>query len=116
MVLNNDKEYQDVKKRSKMMMKIIFLMTILLSTVESRFIRASSEVGDTNFYDSHGRVRIFHGGNRVMKGFPWYFTDMLSSDDEFELLEKMGVNVVRLGYMWTGAMPSENYFNKTVRS
>jgi beta-glucosidase/6-phospho-beta-glucosidase/beta-galactosidase len=51
-----------------------------------------------------------------MKGFPWYFTDMLSSDDEFELLEKMGVNVVRLGYMWTGAMPSENYFNKTVRS
>jgi endoglycosylceramidase len=48
-----------------------------------------------------------------MKGFPWYFTDMLSSDDEFELLEKMGVNVVRLGYMWTGAMPSENFFNTT---
>ena len=55
------------------MMFFALVMTILLlTTVESRFIRASSKLGDTNFYDEYGRVRIFHGGNRVMKGFPWY--------------------------------------------
>jgi endoglycosylceramidase len=78
------------------------------------FIRASNTVGDTSFYDEVGRVRIFHGGNRVEKRAPWYFDDMLSSDAEFALMKKMGVNVIRLGYMWSGVNPTNSsYFNAT---
>jgi len=78
------------------------------------FIRASSTVGDTSFYDEAGRTRIFHGGNRVKKSAPWYFADMLDSDAEFALMKKMGVNVVRLGYMWTGVNPdNSSFFNQT---
>ena len=78
------------------------------------FIRASNTVGDTSFYDEVGRVRIFHGGNRVEKRAPWYFDGMLSSDAEFALMKKMGVNVIRLGYMWSGVNPTNSsYFNAT---
>ena len=66
------------------------------------FIRASNVVGDKNFYDEHGRVRIFHGANRVAKGFPWLFPDQLDNDGEATLMEELGFNVLRLGWMWTG--------------
>ena len=68
------------------------------------FIRASNRVGDPHFYDAEGRVRIFHGANRVQKGFPWYFEDMLANDGEAELMEELGFNVLRLGWMWTGCV------------
>ena len=78
------------------------------------WIRASPTPGDPHFYDEAGRVRIFHGGNRIQKAFPWYFEDMANSDDEFALLKQMGVNVVRLGYMWTGLCPRPGFYNQPV--
>ena len=84
------------------------------SAADLSFIRASSELGDPHFYDDAGRTRIFHGGNRVMKASPWFFEDMANSDAEFALLKKMGVNVIRLGYMWSGLMPTNaTFFNQT---
>ena len=53
------------------------------------------------------------GGNRIKKAFPWYYDDMATSDAEFALLKKMGVNAVRLGYMWTGVAPRAGYYNGT---
>merc|ERR1712205_29832 len=47
------------------------------------FIQARP-AGDPHFYDTYGRVRIFHGSNRVKKASPWYFADMLEKDTEFE--------------------------------
>ncbi len=42
-----------------------------------------------------------------------YFEDMLSSDTEMDLMQALGLNVVRLGFMWTGVNPQPNVFNQT---
>ena len=75
------------------------------------FIRTSFD--DNHFYDDFGRVRIFHGGNRVEKHFPWLFESMVASDDELDGFASVGFNVMRLGWMWTGFNPEENVFNYT---
>ena len=69
---------------------------------------------DHHFYDEFGRVRIFHGSNRVRKEFPWYYPEMSDPDSGFlEKFSRLGFNVIRLGWMWTGFNPSEGYFNET---
>lgn len=65
-----------------------------------------TSAGDNYFRDATGRVRIFHGGNRVAKGFPWYFPSMLNTDKEASLMEDLGFTVVRLGFMWSGYNPA----------
>ena len=55
-----------------------------------------------HFFDESGRVRIFHGSNRVWKASPWYFVEQTEGDDEFELMQGMGFNMMRLGWMWSG--------------
>lgn len=69
--------------------------------------------GDPNFYDEFGRIRIFHGSNRVQKNIPWYFPEMYESDKEFELMKKMGFTMMRLGFMWSGYNPDQGFFNQT---
>jgi endoglycosylceramidase len=66
--------------------------------------------GGPFFYDSHGRVVIFHGVNAVYKhppfvlypdpGKPWSFT----AKDAKEIAS-LGFNVVRLGILWQGLEP-----------
>lgn len=97
----------------------LLLVFLLLGTVTAAaaalplpFIR-TAPAPDRHFYDSFGRVRIFHGVNRVKKGFPWYFSDMHEADNEAQLMKEMGVNVVRLGFMWSGYNPAEGIFNTT---
>ena len=68
---------------------------------------------DAHFYDAHGRVRIFHGCNRVSKSFPWYFPSMLYNDTELDLMRDLGFTVVRLGWMWSGFNPAPGVFNMT---
>lgn len=51
--------------------------------------------------DEYGRVRIFHGLNRVQKGYPWYYPQLLN-EDHLDNLQRWGFNVVRLGMMWSG--------------
>jgi endoglycosylceramidase len=76
-------------------------------------IRASNEPGDFNFYDEHGRVRIFHGCNRARKAPPWYTTEMYDSDDVAIHMQRLGFTVVRLGFMWSGYNPAPGVFNQT---
>ena len=98
-------------------MQVIHFVLALLSLGlaagdDLQFIR-SAGVGNRHFYDELGRVRIFHGSNRVEKAFPWYFEDMVRSDDEFQLMKNMGFNVMRLGFMWSGYNPAEGVFNQS---
>ena len=68
---------------------------------------------DHFFSDEFGRVRIFHGCARVEKKPPWYFEDLLHGDAEPALMGKLGFNVLRLGFMWSGFNPSPGVFNNT---
>jgi endoglycosylceramidase len=61
--------------------------------------------------DSKNRIRIFHGINLVCKHPPWYYTKLL--DEKYaENLGKWGLNVVRLGTMWSGIEPSEGEYSQ----
>lgn len=70
-------------------------------------------------HDRHGRERIFHGLNVVMKGAPWHpridaFDPQSSfTDADIALLKAWGMNVVRLGIMWPGVEPSRGNMNST---
>ena len=66
--------------------------------------------GGPYLYDRHGRVVFFHGVNAVYKyppfelypdpGKPWNF-----SAADASLMERLGLNVVRLGMTWSGLEP-----------
>ena len=59
------------------------LALLALRSVALPSVRASST--DRHFYDAHGRVRIFHGFNRVPDDRhpePWYWEAMYASDRE----------------------------------
>ena len=73
-------------------------------------------VDDGHFYETEtGRVRIFHGCNRVKKGFPWYFENFgpEASNATYDFMQSLGITVVRMGFMWSGFNPSPGYFNQT---
>jgi len=78
------------------------------SMSKSRF-----SVADRWIVDQHGRVRIFHGFNSVLKGFP-YYDDQIVNVTRLELYRQWGFNAVRLGTMWAGAQPvKQGQFNET---
>ena len=55
-------------------------------------------------------MRIFHGVNFVAKHPPWYHAALL--DEKYARdLASWGLNVVRLGAMWSGFEPQEGYFD-----
>lgn len=69
--------------------------------------------------DSYGRQRLFHGVNVVYKSFPYFpITDHFDSrwsfsQEDMQLLQEWGLNVVRLGVMWPGVEPTRNEYNET---
>ena len=85
------------------------MTTARVASLDGGFIKADAH---GRFVDEHGRVRIFHGGNRVMKATPWYFADQVRDDTEFELMQRMGWTVLRLGFMWSGYNPAPGNFNQ----
>ena len=95
------------------LLSAVLASAIAISSLD--FIRSSTE--SPHFYDASGRVRIFHGANRVAKSAPWFFPDMLS-DGEADAMAELGFNVVRLGWMWSGynnagpGMFNETYFER----
>ena len=69
-------------------------------------------VKSSQFVDAFGRQRIFHGINIVSKEFPWI--DPVFQNASFApFIQSIGVNVVRLGWMWSGFEPEEGKFNMT---
>ena len=57
---------------------------------------ANVHVENSVIVDDAGRVRIYHGVNFVMKGFPWYPPELLDPVNVANL-SQLGVNFVRLG-------------------
>jgi endoglycosylceramidase len=74
---------------------------------------------ERRFVDAHGRERVFHGTNVVVKGPPWLPRldefDPLTSlvEKDFEHLQEVGINLLRLGVMWAGAEPARGQYNES---
>ena len=102
------------------LVRVVALVSMIVTSEGSLpggFIRASNIQGDQHFYDELGRVRIFHGGNRVKKvcciivitvpqsgfsqAFPWYFSNMVDSRSEMQLMQAMGFNAIRSLALYT---------------
>ncbi|TGZ69806.1 hypothetical protein CRM22_003530 [Opisthorchis felineus] len=64
-----------------------------------------------NFVDQQGRIMLFHGFNAVTKMPPWYPEEMTNTT-KLKLWKSWGINVVRLGVIWTGVMPNKGYVDK----
>ncbi len=62
--------------------------------------------------DSNNRAKFFHGTNFVQKGEPWYPVGLLD-ENNVKQLASLGINTVRLGFMWSGAEPTAGNFNET---
>jgi hypothetical protein len=60
---------------------------------------ADVHVSDSLIIDDAGRVRIYHGVNFVLKGFPWYPPE-LRDPVKVANLSQWGINFVRLGYFF----------------
>ena len=71
------------------------------------------------FVDEHGRERIFHGTNAVVKGPPWhpdtqtFSRDVSLVEEDFVWMQNMGLNLLRLGVMWPGVEPLRRQYNET---
>eukprot|EP00947_MAST-08B_sp_MAST-8B-sp1_P000519 g519.t1 len=69
--------------------------------------------------DSFGRERAFHGANTIVKGPPWVPSrtgfDVRTSlvKEDFEIMRRAGLNVIRLGVMWPGVEPRMGVYNRT---
>lgn len=67
--------------------------------------------------DTDGRERIFHGVNAVTKGPPWvpttdvFSTDLSMVEKDFIIMQRLGLNVLRLGMMWPGVEPQRGNYN-----
>ena len=71
------------------------------------------------FVDDEGREILFHGSSAVVKGPPWYPDHSTFSDDismsrkDFEWMQRLGLNFLRLGVMWAGTEPTRGHYNET---
>ena len=94
---------------------IFIFKSILLSLTTchgSRLQRIHVDPSNGEFVDEWGRIRLFHGINSVIKGFPWFDEKILDPKRQQEIAD-LGINVIRLGAMWTGVEPEEGKTNKT---
>ena len=71
------------------------------------------------FVTDQGREVIFHGTAAVVKGPPWYpdhtefSSDISMAREDFEWMQKLGLNFLRLGLMWPGVEPVRGQYNET---
>jgi len=69
--------------------------------------------------DSYGREKIFHGTNSIVKGPPWhpdyetFSSDISMAGRDFDIMNDLGLNLLRLGVMWPGLEPSPGAYNET---
>lgn len=68
-------------------------------------------VKDGSFIDSFGRVRIFHGVNLVCKDKSRGYVGGWDRQD-FDAMRKLGLNLVRLGFLWDGLEPEPGRYNE----
>lgn len=79
----------------------------------------SVQSGTLSLQDGCGRQRFFRGANAVTKLFPFvpptdHFDPATSfSQEDAALIQSMGWNLIRLGTMWPGVMPTSAAINTT---
>ena len=86
--------------------KLVLGILIVLRLSFSMKIHVVPETGD--FVDEVGRVRMFRGINSVVKHPPYYDKAMTTRSRIKDIQNMLGMNFVRLGYMWTGLQPSNS--------
>ena len=75
--------------------------------------------GGRVFIDATGRERIFHGTNAVVKGPPFvpdsrnFSVDISMAKEDFEWMQRLGLNVLRLGVLWSGVEPLRGQYNSS---
>lgn len=80
---------------------------------------AAGSAAPLSFFDELGRERLFHGTNAITKGPPFYpvhdsfSPDISMSSEDFVWMEKLGLNVLRLGVMWPGVEPTEGVYDES---
>ena len=77
-----------------------------LCLADVRLPKISVDPKTGHFLDPAGRIRIFHGLNSVEKQEPWYEINFREGD-LMEAMRDMGLNIIRLGNMWTGWQPED---------
>ena len=81
-------------------------------------LKKSLRIEDQKFLDKKGRQVLFRGVNVVYKDAPYFpivknFHSNLSFvKDDVDLLQSLGVNMIRLGVMWPGVSPAKGIVNK----
>jgi len=96
---------------------LVLLLVCLFLGLAKGVIQINNDT--LQYVDDAGRTRLFHGLNGVYKIPPWHpeledfntYSSMVTED--FKDLQRWGFNVMRLGVMWPGVMPSENVMNTT---
>lgn len=95
---------------------IILFLGKVISEKSDGFISVNPE---TNmFIDGYGRERFFHGTNVVVKHFPFHpettgYSKDTFSEDDMKILQKFGLNSIRLGMMLPGYVPKRGEYNET---
>eukprot|EP01126_Amoeba_proteus_P055817 TRINITY_DN6951_c0_g2_i3.p1 TRINITY_DN6951_c0_g2~~TRINITY_DN6951_c0_g2_i3.p1 ORF type:complete len:466 (-),score=64.19 TRINITY_DN6951_c0_g2_i3:49-1446(-) len=95
-----------------MMRSYLVYSYLFLLSVTGSLVQITGSTSNSFLYDSFGRVRFFHGIQAVEKGFPWY-SEWGLNKTQVELYGSWGINMVRLGWMWSGFNPNPQEFNQT---
>lgn len=104
-------------------MQRVLLVSVLASVLARNnlepIVLQQQADGQRVFVDSFGRERIFHGTNAVVKGPPWhpdsrsFSTDISMSKEDFQWMQSLGLNVLRLGVFWAGVEPVRAQYNES---
>eukprot|EP00413_Alexandrium_margalefii_P045109 CAMPEP_0204603200 /NCGR_PEP_ID=MMETSP0661-20131031/57124_1 /ASSEMBLY_ACC=CAM_ASM_000606 /TAXON_ID=109239 /ORGANISM="Alexandrium margalefi, Strain AMGDE01CS-322" /LENGTH=540 /DNA_ID=CAMNT_0051614245 /DNA_START=6 /DNA_END=1628 /DNA_ORIENTATION=+ len=96
------------------------LLPLQLTSSELSPIHLEERSGRAHaFVDAEGREVIFHGTNAVVKGPPWhpdhaqFSPDISMAKEDFQLMQRLGLNFLRLGVMWPGTEPVRGQYNET---
>ncbi|KAI6652273.1 endoglycoceramidase-like [Oopsacas minuta] len=95
----------------------LFLTTLLhVTTASTTTDNIRIEPSTSRFIDQYGRERIFHGINAVYKRAPYLPVapaDWVINQKVLTKFKSLGINVLRLGLMYVGAMPRKGWLNST---
>lgn len=100
------------------MLSAFLFLSLFISSSAANLLPISVNPERQRLVDSLGREVFFHGTNVVVKQFPWHpetegFSDGSFSEQDMQLLKSLGLNVVRLGFMWPGMEPTRGKYNET---
>ena len=100
-----------------MLKKLILICLVSITLAGLANISINPE--KMQFVDEHGRLRVFHGINAVYKLPPYMPSDgkfdstTTLDDNDFQLLQKWGMNFIRLGVLWEAVEPVKGQYNVT---